>query len=86
MLLQRGGDAAHNAAVVRDVFGGATGAVRDAVLLNAGIALALTQPDSGDDQTSFDRDVQAGMKRAAEAIDSGAATRVIERWIQATRS
>lgn len=82
----RGGDAAHNAAVVRDVFAGATGAVRDAVLLNTGIALALTQPDSGDDQTSFDRDLQAGVNRAAGAIDSGAATRVIERWIEVTRS
>ena len=42
----RGGDAAHNAGVVRDVFAGATGPVRDAVVLNAGIALALTEPDS----------------------------------------
>ena len=38
----RGADAAHNAGVVRDVLAGATGPVRDAVVLNAGIALALT--------------------------------------------
>ena len=56
------------------------------MLLNAGIALALTQPDSGDDQTSFDRDLHAGLERAAQAIDSGAATRVIERWVEVTRS
>jgi len=48
----RGGDAAHNAKVVRDTFAGAGGAVRDAVLLNAGIALALTRPDSGDDDSA----------------------------------
>lgn len=32
----RGGDAAHNAAVVREVFAGAPGPVRDAVVLNTG--------------------------------------------------
>lgn len=82
----RGGDAVHNAQVVRDVFAGATGAVRDAVLLNAGIALALTEPDSGGDQESFDRDLRTGMDRAAAAIDSGEATRTVDRWIRATRS
>ncbi|MDV3221593.1 anthranilate phosphoribosyltransferase [Intrasporangium sp.] len=82
----RGGDAVHNAHVVRDIFAGATGAVRDAVLLNAGIALALTQPDSGGDQESFERDLRTGMDRAAAAIDSGEATRTVDRWIRATRS
>jgi len=82
----RGGDAVHNAAVVREVFAGARGAVRDAVLLNAGIALAITQPDSGEDQASFDRDLRAGIDRAALAIDSGAATRVIDRWVEASRA
>jgi anthranilate phosphoribosyltransferase len=82
----RGGDAAHNAQVVRDTFAGATGAVRDAVLLNAGIALALTRPDSGAGQEDFERDLRSGLDRAAEAIDSGAATRVIDQWIAATRA
>ena len=81
----RGGDAEHNAEVVREVFAGAAGAVRDAVLLNAGIALALTRPDSGTSQEAFDADLRAGMERAAEAIDNGAATRVVERWVAATR-
>jgi anthranilate phosphoribosyltransferase len=81
----RGGDAAHNAGVVRDVFAGATGAVRDAVLLNAGIALAVTQPDSGPTQADFEADVRAGMDRAAQAIDSGAATGLVDRWVAATR-
>jgi anthranilate phosphoribosyltransferase len=82
----RGGDAAHNAQVVRDTFAGAAGAVRDAVLLNAGIALALTRPDSGTSQDDFDRDMTSGLDRAAVAIDSGAATRVIDQWIAATRA
>jgi anthranilate phosphoribosyltransferase len=81
----RGGDAAHNAGVVREVFAGATGAVRDAVLLNAGIALALTRPDSGPSEADFDADLRAGMAVAAEAIDSGAATGLVDRWVTATR-
>ena len=82
----RGGDAAHNAQVVRDTFAGATGPVRDAVLLNAGIALALTRPDSGSSEDAFHDDVREGMARAAEAIDSGAATSTVERWVAATRA
>ncbi|MEO7751969.1 MAG: anthranilate phosphoribosyltransferase [Terracoccus sp.] len=90
----RGGDAAHNAGVVVDVFAGARGAVRDAVVLNAGIALALTEPDSaaGADGAegvevadAFHADVRAGMDRAEQAIDSGAATALVDRWIAATR-
>jgi anthranilate phosphoribosyltransferase len=81
----RGGDAAHNAGVVRDVFAGATGAIRDAVLLNAGIALALTRSDSGSSEADFDADVRAGMDLAADAIDSGAATGLVDRWVAATR-
>ncbi|KRB44952.1 anthranilate phosphoribosyltransferase [Terrabacter sp. Root181] len=81
----RGGDAAHNASVVRDVFAGATGAIRDAVLLNAGIALALTRSDSGSSEADFDADVRAGMDLAADAIDSGAATGLVDRWVAATR-
>jgi anthranilate phosphoribosyltransferase len=82
----RGGDAEHNAQVVRDTFAGARGAVRDAVLLNAGIALALTRPDSGSDAQAFHDDVRAGMALAAGAIDSGAATAVVDRWLAATRA
>jgi anthranilate phosphoribosyltransferase len=82
----RGGDATHNAQVALDTFAGRSGAVRDAVLLNAGIALALTRPDSGGDEAAFHADVRGGMERAAEAIDSGAATAVVERWAAATRA
>jgi anthranilate phosphoribosyltransferase len=82
----RGGDAAHNAQVVRDVFGGSEGPVRDAVVLNAGIALALTATDLGESPADFNAALEAGMHRAAEAIDDGNATSVLRRWVAATQA
>jgi anthranilate phosphoribosyltransferase len=82
----RGADAAYNAQVVRDVFGGAAGPVRDAVVLNAGIALALTTPDRGERPADFIAALQAGMDRAAAAIDDGSATSVLQRWVAATQA
>jgi anthranilate phosphoribosyltransferase len=81
----RGGDAAHNAQVVRDVFAGAVGPVRDAVVLNAGVALALTLPDLGEGQADFIGALQSGMSRAAAVIDDGSATLLLQRWVAATR-
>ena len=43
----RGGDAAHNAEVVRRLVAGERGPVRDAVLLNAGAALAVYAAEPG---------------------------------------
>ncbi len=60
----RGGSAQDNAAIIRSVFAGETGPQRDVVLLNAGAALY-----AGDLAES----VQAGVKLAGEAIDSGRA-------------
>ena len=80
----RGADAAYNAQVVRDVFAGAMGPVRDAVVLNAGVALALTVPDRGERQVDFIAALQAGMDRAGAAIDDGSATCVLQRWATAT--
>jgi len=82
----RGGDAAHNAQVVRDVFGGAVGPIRDAVVLNAGIALALTTPDRGERPADFVAALRSAMDHAAAAIDDGGATSVLKRWIAATKS
>lgn len=76
----RGRDATYNAQVVRDLLAGRAGAVRDAVVLNAGAALAVHAGEAG---TIEDRLV-AGMARAAEAIDSGAAAATLERWVAAT--
>lgn len=79
----RGADAGYNAQVVRDVFAGARGPVRDAVVLNAGVALALTVPDRGEGEADFVAGLQAGMDRAGAAIDAGSATAVLARWVTA---
>lgn len=76
----RGGDAVHNAEVVRRLLAGETGAVRDAVVLNAGAALAVYD----DPGTAPDQALAAGVQRAREALDSGAAAAVLDRWVAAT--
>ena len=78
----RGGDASHNADVVRRLLGGEQGPVREAVLLNAGAALAV----HGDPGAEVGAALDAGIARAAEAIDSGAAAALLERWVAATSS
>ncbi|HYU84000.1 MAG TPA: anthranilate phosphoribosyltransferase [Kribbellaceae bacterium] len=72
-----GGDAAHNAGVVRSLLAGDKGPVRDVVLLNTAAALAAYDPAPG---TVTER-LAAGMSRAAEAIDSGAAQAALDRWV-----
>jgi anthranilate phosphoribosyltransferase len=81
----RGADAAHNAQVARDLFDGARGAVRDAVVLNAGIALALAGEDSGSTPEAFVQDLRRGMDRAEQSLDSGAAARQLHAWAAATQ-
>ncbi|GAA3625933.1 anthranilate phosphoribosyltransferase [Kineosporia mesophila] len=78
----RGGDPQHNAQVVRDLLGGKTGPVRDAVLLNAGAALAASGPADGD----LVKQISESVQKAAESIDSGAAAAVLERWVAATHA
>ncbi|WP_432059103.1 anthranilate phosphoribosyltransferase [Streptomyces sp. S1] len=73
----RGADASYNADVARRLLAGETGPVRDAVLLNSAAALAALAPGDG---TLVER-IRAGIAQAAEAIDSGAARRALERWI-----
>ena len=75
----RGGDAEHNAAVVRRLLAGETGPVRDAVLLNAGAGLAVYDAPGADVHASL----ATGIARAAEAIDSGAAQTTLDRWVAA---
>jgi anthranilate phosphoribosyltransferase len=65
----RGGDAAENARIAREVLAGAAGAPRDIVLLNAGASLLI----AGRVAT-----IPEGIAAAAEAIDSGRASRVLE--------
>jgi anthranilate phosphoribosyltransferase len=78
----RGGDATFNAAVVRRLLLGETGAVRDAVLLNAGAALAVYEAP----ERPVDEALAAGITRAATAIDSGAARETLVRWVAASAS
>ena len=81
----RGADAVHNAGVARRVFEGERSPVRDAVVLNAGIALALTEPDAGTADDDFVSGVRRGMDRAEGALDSGEALRRLDAWAAASQ-
>jgi anthranilate phosphoribosyltransferase len=76
----RGGDAAHNADVVRRTLDGEVGPVRDAVLLNAAAALAVHDAPDAEPGAAL----AAGLVRATEAVDSGAARAALDRWIAAS--
>lgn len=69
----RGGDAAYNAQALRDMLGGAAGAFRDTVLMNAGAGLVV----AGKATTLAD-----GMATAAQAIDSGRSLKVLDRLVE----
>jgi anthranilate phosphoribosyltransferase len=69
----RGGDAAYNAKALRDMLGGAAGAYRDTVLMNAGAGLVV----AGKATTLAD-----GMASATQAIDSGRALKVLDRLVE----
>jgi anthranilate phosphoribosyltransferase len=79
----RGGDAAGNAAVARSVLAGEGGPVREIVLLNAAAALAAHEGILNGDAVI--PALGAGYQRAADAIGSGAATRLLDRWAEASR-
>ncbi len=68
----RGGDAAFNAAALRNLLLGEHGAYRDAVLLNASGALMV----AGEARSWHD-----GVEEAAEAIDKGLANALLDCWI-----
>jgi anthranilate phosphoribosyltransferase len=70
-----GGEPADSAATIRSVLEGAEGPTRDVVLLNAAAAIYV-----GGEAV----DLGAGVERAAEAIDSGAASKVLERLVEQT--
>ncbi|HKO37621.1 MAG TPA: anthranilate phosphoribosyltransferase [Solirubrobacterales bacterium] len=70
-----GGTPAENAEVSRRVLAGEPGPARDLVLLNAAAALYVG---------GLAPDLEQGVARAAEAIDSGAAANVLERLVAAT--
>jgi anthranilate phosphoribosyltransferase len=76
----RGGDATANAAVARSVLAGATGPVRDAVVLNAAGAIVAHAGLSS--RAEWLPAWEDGLSRAADAIDSGAAEQLLARWVR----
>ncbi len=76
-----GGDAETNARALRALLGGDAGAIRDTVLINAAGAIAAFRGFSGD----LTADLAAGLTEAAEAIDSGRAASLLDRWIDRSR-
>ena len=69
----KGGTPEENAAITRAILNGETGHKRDAVLMNAGAALCIGgKADS----------IEEGVKLAANIIDSGEATKTLEKFIE----
>ena len=81
----KGGLADENAEVARRVFAGEPGPARDAVLLNAGTALAVAAHAGGTEPGEVVAAVRDGVTRAAAAIDSGGAAAQLARWVVASR-
>jgi anthranilate phosphoribosyltransferase len=73
----RGGSPAENAEVFRALVAGAPGPVREAVLLNAAGALVAFDGPPAHLSDAF----PPALERAAAAVDSGAAERLLTRWV-----
>jgi anthranilate phosphoribosyltransferase len=65
--------------VVRAFLGGTPGPVRETALLNAGAALAAAAGVAGPDELVGA--LADGYRRAAAAVDSGAAAALLDRWV-----
>jgi len=72
-----GGDAAFNADIARRMLAGEHGAVRNAAVMEAALALLAC---------GVVDDMRAGAVAAAAAIDEGRAARVLERWIEVSNA
>ena len=72
----RGGGPAENAAIAREVLGGADGPRRDIVLLNAAAALKAA---------GLAQDFREGIGLAVHALDSGAAAAKLDAWVAASK-
>jgi anthranilate phosphoribosyltransferase len=73
----RGGEPDENAQAIREIFAGANGGRRDAVLLNAAGAIAAS---------GHARDLREGLGLAREALDSGLAASRLEELIAFSRA
>jgi anthranilate phosphoribosyltransferase len=78
----RGADAPFNARVARDVLAGGAPGVREAVLLNAAAAIAAYDGLAGE----LEDVIAAGLTEAADAVDSGAAAALLDKWVDASRA
>ncbi len=72
----RGGSPVENAQAIRDVFAGAAGGRRDAILLNAAGAIAAS---------GHAADLREGLEHARRAVDSGGAAERLERLVAFSR-
>ncbi len=73
----RGGSPEENAAAMRSVLSGSKGPLRDVVVLNA--AAALIAADRA-------RDLREGARAAEDAVDSGAAGKLLDAYVELTKS
>lgn len=71
-----GGEAADNVAMLRRVFEGQRGAIRDAVVLNAAAALWVAERTTS---------LEAGARRAEAVLDDGSAMRTLQAFVAATQ-
>jgi anthranilate phosphoribosyltransferase len=72
----RGGEPDENATVVRELFDGAAGPAREIAVLNAGATIFVAGQAN---------DLPAGVGKAAEALDSGAARDVLDKLVERSR-
>lgn len=84
----RGGDPAFNAEVVRRLFGGETGPVRDIVLLNAGAGIVAYRlwKDAAEAQRPMLARLEEAIGEAAAVLDDGSAAAKLAEWVSATQS
>ena len=73
----RGGSPGENADITRAIFAGRGGAYRQAVLLNAAAAIAAFKADF---HLGLTQQLANGYTLAKQAVDSGAAAQLVERW------
>lgn len=72
-----GGTPEENAAITREIFAGKESAYREAVLINAAASIAAFK---GDTNLGVAQQLANGYVLAKQAVDSGAAAQLVERW------
>ncbi len=77
-----GGDATENAQITKAIFAGEKGAPRDAVLLNAAAAIAAFD---GEEDLGIHERMSRSLTKAITAVDSGAATKLLDKWAKLTQ-